>query len=157
MGNGRGEGDVRSRTLKVVEPWIYLQGTDPFLKDYRYKLYISLPPAWCPSVSCWMTGSGLEISIVGLTRTVSSRYPVRLVSFTVSRWRKGIRDSIFSVLHPFFTGLLYFPLISRGHSKENRAISVWNTIFWTALGICFLVFSILDLRTIFRNVWACSN
>ena len=27
--------------LKVVEPWICLQSTDPFLKDYRYKLYIS--------------------------------------------------------------------------------------------------------------------
>lgn len=49
-----------------------------------------------------MTGSGLEISIVGLTRTVSSRYPAYSISSSVPRRRKEAGDRPFPTLRFFF-------------------------------------------------------
>ena len=118
--------------LKVVEPWICLRGTDPFLKDYRYKLYISRvgrPGASWPPF-CWMTGSSLEISIVGLTlnRVIAVSC---LFDFVSAREERLAIDPFRSVrfFFPFFlsfflSGWLFHLSTSRDQSRGGSRTRV---------------------------------
>ena len=136
--------------LKVVEPWICLRGTDPFLKDYRYKLYISRvgrPGASWPPF-CWMTGSSLEISIVGLTlnRVIAVSC---LFDFVSAREERLAIDPFRSVRFFFFSFLSFFlsfgvaiPFIDLSWPVEGWVADAgefpgWNTIRWPAVTIFF--------------------
>ena len=137
--------------LKVVEPWICLRGTDPFLKDYRYKLYISRvgrPGASWPPF-CWMTGSSLEISIVGLTlnRVIAVSCLFDFVSAREERLAidpfRSVRFFFFflSFFLSFFRGgySIYRPLVtSRGVGRGRGWIS---RVKYDPLAGCYDFFS----------------